>query len=74
VVLFGLVYSGRSVAAQYGQSYRITEVTSGDLSYPASVNVQGEVKGFACVSDVSGDLDKGDGDISTQRKCYVLSK
>lgn len=40
---------------------------------PVSI-LGGEIKGFSCVSDVSGDLDKGDGNISSDVKCYVLTK
>jgi hypothetical protein len=69
-VLFWLAYSSYSVSAQYGQGYRITRI----YSLSGSLDVSGEVKGFSCVSDVSGSLDKGDGIISTDAQCYVLSK
>jgi hypothetical protein len=72
-VLFWIVYSGRSVAAQYGQAVHITKVTSANLIY-GTVDVPGEIKGFSCASDVDGDLDKGNGNVSTQVNCYVLSK
>jgi len=68
-----LAYSGRSVAAQYGlngQTYNITRTTatSGTISVP------GAVMGFSCASDVQGDLSKGDGQITSDVTCYVLSK
>jgi hypothetical protein len=69
-VLFWMMYSSHLVSAQYGQGYRITRI----YSLPGSLDVTGEVKGFSCVSDVSGNLDKGDGSISTNAQCYVLSK
>lgn len=73
--LLWVAYSGRSVAAQFGsENYHITKATSVDLSYPGSVRVPGEIKGFSCVADVHGDLDKGDGDINSDVNCYVLSK
>jgi hypothetical protein len=75
-ILLLLAYSGRPVAAQYGsgETYHITKATSADLSSSGSVRVSGEIKGFACVADVRGDLMKGDGDINSTVSCYVLSK
>jgi hypothetical protein len=68
-----LAISGHSVAAQYGQGTRITKLTGLDLMN-GPVNVPGEVKGFSCVADVDGNLDKGNGDITSTDVCYVLSK
>jgi hypothetical protein len=82
-VLVWLAYSGRPIAAQVGsETYHVTQVDSRQLSdassYPSiggNVQIPGkEVKGFSCVADVDGDLDKGDGRISSDVKCYVLSK
>jgi hypothetical protein len=64
-------YSGRSVSAQYG--VRITKLAGMELMN-GPINVSGEIRGFSCVSDVSGDLDKGDGSISSDVQCYVLSR
>jgi len=72
-VLLWQAYPGRSVAAQYGlngQSYNITRASATF----GTVNVPGAVMGFSCAPDVNGDLIKGDGIVSTQVTCYVLSK
>ena len=74
LLLIGLIwqrYSGHEVSAQYGT--RITKLSGGELMN-GPVSVSGDIKGFSCVSDVSGDLDKGDGSISSNTECYVLTK
>jgi hypothetical protein len=71
--LLWLSYSGRSLAAQYGsigETYKITKT----FTSPSTVNVSGAVMGFSCTPDVEADLIKGDGIVSTQVNCYVLSK
>lgn len=63
-------------------TYHVTQVDQQQLSdaasYPSiggNVQIPGkEVKGFSCVADVDGNLDKGDGHISSDVKCFVLSK
>ena len=74
VLLIGLIwqqYFGHEVAAQYGT--RITKLSGVELMN-GPVSISGEIKGFSCIADVSGDLDKGDGNISSNTECYVLSK
>jgi len=66
-------HAGHAVAAQYGYP-RVTKVSSSDLATGLPITgVSGEIKGFACTSDVSGDIDSGDGRISTDEQCYVLT-
>jgi hypothetical protein len=71
VVLIWKQYSGRGVAAQFGT--RITKLSGPELMN-GPISVSGEIKGFSCISDVSGELDKGDGNISSDTECYVLTR
>ena len=68
--LVGLLYSGRQASAQYGgQTYNITST----LGW-GPVSVTGAVFGFSCAPDVSGELEGGGGNISSDVKCYILTK
>jgi len=68
-VLLGF-WSSHVRAAQFGgETYKITEVSSGAFMSPKSVAVTGEVKGFSCLSEV-----RADGQLLGSVKCYVLSK
>jgi hypothetical protein len=74
LLLVGLIwqqYSRHSVAAQYGT--RITKFSGVELTN-GPISVSGEIKGFSCIADVRGDLDKGDGNISSDTECYVLTR
>jgi hypothetical protein len=73
--------SGASEASRT-ETYHVTKVDDQELSSASKYSTIGgnvripgnEVKGFSCVSDVHGDLDKGDGDINSDVTCYILSK
>jgi hypothetical protein len=64
------------------ETYHVTQVDQQQLldavRYPSiggDVQIHGkEVKGFSCVADVDGNLDKGNGRIRSDVKCFVLSK
>jgi hypothetical protein len=82
-VLSWLIYSvGRSEAQTGAETYHVTAVESRQLEdatrykmLGGDVQVPGkEIKGFSCVSDVDGHLDKDGGRISSDVECYVLSK
>ena len=65
-VVLGVLFLGRSVTAQFGtQTYHVTQV-----SKYGPIEVKGDIMGFSCASDVEG----AGSSITTQLKCYILSK
>ena len=68
-VFLGCYFSAHPVKAS--SILRFTEVKTGP--YDTNI-VSGDVVCFSCVSDTSGDLAEGSGEIRSTQSCYVLTK